>query len=98
MAHVTSPDTPRRPRADVVARRMGRTGVLVDLRSSRIFELNNTAARVWELLGSSQTPDGNRVATRRGSSPWTSARSSASCRACLASSSTKGCSSHEWRP
>ncbi len=56
MAHVTSPDTPRRPRADVVARRMGRTGVLVDLRTSRIFELNNTAARVWELLGASLTP------------------------------------------
>jgi hypothetical protein len=57
MAHVTSPDTPRRPRADVVARRMGRTGVLVDLRTSRIFELNNTAARVWELLGASLTPN-----------------------------------------
>ena len=57
MAHVTSPDTPRRPRADVVARRMGRTGVLVDLRTSRIFELNNTAARVWELLGASLTPE-----------------------------------------
>jgi len=56
MAHVLSPDTPRRPRADVVARRLGRTGVLVDLRTSRIFELNNTAARVWELLGASQTP------------------------------------------
>jgi hypothetical protein len=35
---------------------MGRTGVLVDLRTSRIFELNNTAARVWELLGASLTP------------------------------------------
>ncbi len=56
MAHVTSPDTPRRPRADVVARRMGRTGVLVDLRTSRIFEMNNTAARVWELLSRSLTP------------------------------------------
>jgi hypothetical protein len=56
MAHVTSPDTPRRPRADVIARRMGRTGVLVDLKTSRIFELNNTAARVWELLRSSHTP------------------------------------------
>ncbi len=55
MAHVTSPDTPRRPRADVVARRMGRTGVLVDLRTSRIFELNNTAARVWELLAAAKS-------------------------------------------
>ena len=56
MAPVISPDTPRRPRADVVARRLGHTGVLVDLRTARIFEVNNTAARVWELLGTSQTP------------------------------------------
>jgi len=57
MAHTSSPNAPRRPRADVVARRMGRTGVLVDVRTSRVFEVNNTAARVWELLGASLTPD-----------------------------------------
>jgi len=57
MAQTSSPNAPRRPRADVVARRLGKTGVLVDVRTSRVFELNNTAARVWELLGASLTPN-----------------------------------------
>jgi|SRR5919108_864803 hypothetical protein len=40
----------RRPHGDVVAQRLGDSGVLIDLRSGRIFELNTTGMRVWELL------------------------------------------------
>ena len=39
-----------RPRPDVVARRLDRAGVLVHLPSNRIFELNETGMRIWELL------------------------------------------------
>jgi hypothetical protein len=39
-----------RPRSDVIARRLGRSVVLVDLESNRIYELNPTGARIWELL------------------------------------------------
>ena len=35
---------------DVVARRLGAGGVLVDLKTNAIFELNDTGMRVWELL------------------------------------------------
>lgn len=38
-----------RTNPDVVARRLGTGAVLVHLRTNQIFELNNTAARVWEL-------------------------------------------------
>jgi hypothetical protein len=40
---------PRRA-THVVARRIGDSGVLVNLRTNEIFELNDTAMRVWELL------------------------------------------------
>lgn len=39
-----------RPHADVVARRMGDAVVLVHLGTNRIYELNATGARIWELL------------------------------------------------
>jgi hypothetical protein len=35
---------------DVVFRRLNEGGVLVDLATNQIFELNDTAARIWELL------------------------------------------------
>lgn len=35
---------------DVVFRRLEGGGVLVDLTTNQIFELNDTGARVWELL------------------------------------------------
>jgi hypothetical protein len=41
----------------VVARRLGDASVLVDLRTNRIFELNSTGARVWELADGSRTVD-----------------------------------------
>lgn len=45
-----SPADRWRPHSDVVAQRLGDAGVLVDLRSGAIFELNETGLRVWELI------------------------------------------------
>jgi hypothetical protein len=44
---------PGRPRhhAQVVSSRLGDAGVLVHLRTNRIFELNATGFRAWELIG-----------------------------------------------
>lgn len=39
-----------RPGPDVIARRLGEAAVLVHLPSNRIFELNATGARIWDLL------------------------------------------------
>ena len=38
------------PSADVVYRRLGDTAVLVHLGTSEIFELNDSGARIWELI------------------------------------------------
>jgi hypothetical protein len=38
------------PASDIVARRLGDGGVLVHLPTNRIFELNDTGMRIWELL------------------------------------------------
>src|SRR5206468_3352426 len=43
-----------RPSLEVVARRLDRAGVLVHLPTNRIFELNETGIRVWELLSDGQ--------------------------------------------
>lgn len=40
-----------RPSPDVVYRRLGDTAVLVHLGTNEIFELNDSGARLWELLG-----------------------------------------------
>lgn len=40
-----------RPQPDVVSRRLDEQTVLVNLRTNRIFELNRTGARLWDLLG-----------------------------------------------
>lgn len=47
------PPLPAHPRrhAQVVSSRLGDAGVLVHLRTNRIFELNATGFRVWELIG-----------------------------------------------
>ena len=39
-----------RPSPDAVATRVGEGIVLVDLRTDRIYSLNRTAARLWELV------------------------------------------------
>jgi len=44
------PDRPRQ-NAQVVSSKLGDAGVLVHLRTNRIFELNATGFRVWELIG-----------------------------------------------
>ena len=43
-------DPPLRAAADVVARRLGDSAVLVRLSTNQIYELNDTGARLWELL------------------------------------------------
>jgi PqqD family protein of HPr-rel-A system len=50
-----SPDTTIEPDPDVVSRRLGDEVVLVHLGSNRIFRLNRTAARLWELIGEGVT-------------------------------------------
>ncbi len=40
-----------RPSPDAIATRVGDEIVLVDLRTDRIYSLNRTAARLWELVG-----------------------------------------------
>ena len=40
-----------RPNPDVIAKRLDQNTVLVDISTSRIFELNETGTRIWELLG-----------------------------------------------
>ena len=40
---------------DAVSNRLGDGGVLVNLRTNRIFELNATGMRVWELIGEGST-------------------------------------------
>lgn len=43
------PSLPRR-HVHVIARRLQQSGILVNLRTNEIFELNHTAMRIWELL------------------------------------------------
>jgi len=45
------------PSQDVVSRRLGDTTVLVHLPTNRIFELNDTGGRIWELLTGGSTRD-----------------------------------------
>ena len=51
MESVPSPATPFRPSPDVIARHLGEGAVLVHLPTNRVFELNHTGARVWDLIG-----------------------------------------------
>ncbi len=39
-----------RPASDIIARQLGESAVLIRMRTSRIYELNATGARIWELL------------------------------------------------
>jgi hypothetical protein len=47
---VARPKGPPRPAADVVAKQVGDETVLVHLRTNRIYALNRTGAKLWELL------------------------------------------------
>lgn len=46
-----------RPSAQAVSSRLGDAGVLVHLQTNRIFELNSTGMRIWELLGEGRRLD-----------------------------------------
>jgi coenzyme PQQ synthesis protein D (PqqD) len=50
-ARGTSVTATPRPHPDVVSRRVGDETVLVNLKTNRIYSLNRTGARLWELLG-----------------------------------------------
>jgi hypothetical protein len=43
--------------SDVVSRRLGDRAVLIRLATSRVYELNATGARVWEIIEPGATPD-----------------------------------------
>ncbi len=43
-----------RPDPDVIARRIDAGTVLINLRNNRIYELNATGSRIWELLVAGQ--------------------------------------------
>jgi hypothetical protein len=43
--------------SNVVARRLGEGGVLVNVVSNHIFELNGTGMRIWELMTAGETRD-----------------------------------------
>jgi hypothetical protein len=51
-----------RPSPDVIAKRLDQAAVLVHIPTSRIFELNETGTRIWELLGQGLNPE--RIARR----------------------------------
>jgi hypothetical protein len=40
-----------RTNPEVIAKRLDEAAVLVDIATNRIFELNETGTRIWELLG-----------------------------------------------
>jgi hypothetical protein len=46
------------PSQDVVAERTGDRVVLIHMQTNKIFELNSTGARVWELLNEGEMEDG----------------------------------------
>ena len=50
MSHFAA-DLMWRPNPEVIAKRLDQDTVLVDISTSRIFELNETGTRIWELLG-----------------------------------------------
>ena len=55
--HPSTTDATLRPSPDVIARRLDRTGVLVHLATNRIFELNETGIRIWELIAEGHSSD-----------------------------------------
>jgi hypothetical protein len=48
---------PLHPNSDVIAKRLDQTSVLVHIPTNRIFELNETGSRVWEMIGQSLNAD-----------------------------------------
>lgn len=54
---MSQPDAIVRPSPDVVAQGVGDETVLVHLQTNKIFTLNATGARFWELLTTGLSPD-----------------------------------------
>ena len=52
-----APGSTIRPDPNVLAKRVGDEIVLVHLETNRVFELNRTAAFLWDALGSGSTRD-----------------------------------------
>jgi len=46
-----------RPNSDVIAKRLDQVSVLVHIPTNRIFELNETGSRVWEMIGEGLNTD-----------------------------------------
>jgi hypothetical protein len=53
--HVITAALPPRPRDTVIFRRLAGGGVVVNLETDQIFELNETGARIWEFIVSGET-------------------------------------------
>lgn len=47
----------RRPAPDVVVEKIEGASVLINLTTNRMFELNETGTRLWELLAEGHQPD-----------------------------------------
>jgi hypothetical protein len=54
---MSEPEASVRPSPDVVAQGVGGETVLVQLETNKIFTLNATGARFWELLSAGLEPD-----------------------------------------
>jgi Coenzyme PQQ synthesis protein D (PqqD) len=57
VSKLASGDMALRPNSDVIAKRLDQVSVLVHIPTNRIFELNETGSRVWEMIGESLNPD-----------------------------------------
>jgi coenzyme PQQ synthesis protein D (PqqD) len=57
MGEIAKGVTTARPAPDVVSRRVGDVAVLVRLTTNRIYELNETGARLWELASAGVARD-----------------------------------------
>jgi len=50
-------DVALRRNSDVISKRLDQTSVLVHIPTNRIFELNETGSRVWEMIGENLNAD-----------------------------------------
>lgn len=51
MIDISARATALRPNPDVIAKRLDQATVLVHIPTNRIFELNETGTRIWEMVG-----------------------------------------------
>jgi hypothetical protein len=48
-------EEPLRPASDVISRTLGESAVLIRLHTNKIYELNGTGARMWDLINAGST-------------------------------------------